>query len=153
MADLVIRPSIKGVILWYVLSALLLIGVVLFMQTRNFQPTELWALLSIPVAIDLWASMRHVRLNMRRLTLQDGALRYEDGIVSKKQRNIMLDKVRDVSMVQTFAQRLVGVGDLTIEAMGEAGTINLENVDRPRQAADAILAAMRQARQLNRDRF
>lgn len=152
MADLVIRPSIKGVILWYLLSALLLIGVVLFMQTRNFQPAELWALLSIPVAIDLWASMRHVRLNMRRLTLQDGSLRYEDGVVSKKQRNIVLDKVRDVSMAQTFGQRLVGVGDLTVEAMGEAGTITLENVDRPRQAADAILAALRQARQLNRER-
>ena len=57
MADLVIRPSIKGIILWYVLSVFLLIGVVVFMQTRGFQPVELWALLAIPFTIDLWASM------------------------------------------------------------------------------------------------
>ena len=37
-----------------------------------------------------------------------------------------------------------------IEATGESGNITLENVDRPRQAADAILDAMRQSRKSNR---
>ncbi|MBI2686992.1 MAG: PH domain-containing protein [Acidobacteria bacterium] len=150
MADLVIRPSIKGIVLWYALSVVLLVGVVLFIQSRGFQPVELWALIALPLAIDLWASMKHVRLNARRLTLHDGILRYEDGLVSKTQRNIMLDKVRDVSMTQTFGQRLVGVGDLSVEALGESGNVTLENVDRPRQSADAILAALRQSRQTNR---
>ena len=113
MADLVIRPSIKGIILWYVLSAILLVAVVVFMQSRDFKPTELWALLILPIAIDLWASMKHVRLNARRLSLDKGILRYEDGLVSKTQRNIMLDKVRDVSVTQSLGQRLVGVGDLS----------------------------------------
>jgi len=150
MADLVIRPSIKGIILWYVLSIFLLIGVVVFMQTRGFQPVELWALLAIPFAIDLFASIKHIRLNARRLTLQKDILRFEDGLVSKTQRNIILDKVRDVNIAQTFGQRLVGVGDLSVEALGESGNITLENVDRPRQVADAILEAMRQSRQSNR---
>lgn len=147
MADLVVRPSIKGIILWYVLSALLLVGIVVFLQTRDFQPPELWALIAIPLSIDLWASLKHVRLNARRLTLSQGVLRYEDGLVSKTQRNIILDKIRDVRMDQTFGQRLVGVGNLTVEAIGESGNISLENVDRPRQVADALLEAMRQARQ------
>jgi len=150
MADLVIRPSIKGIILWYVLSVVLLIGVIAFMQTRDFQPVELWALLLLPLAIDILASLKHVRLNARRLTLQKDILRYEDGLISKTQRNIILDKVRDVNVAQSFGQRLVGVGDLSVEALGESGNISLENVDRPRQAADAILEAMRQARQSNR---
>jgi len=150
MADLVIRPSIKGIILWYILSAFLLVGIVIFMQMRGFEPVELWALLILPIAIDLWASMRHVRLNSRRLTLQKDILRFEDGLISKTQRNIILDKVRDVNISQTFGQRLVGVGDLSVEALGESGNISLENVDRPRQVADAILEAMRQSRQPNR---
>lgn len=150
MADLVIRPSIKGIILWYVLSVFLLLGVVVFMQSRDFQPVELWALLIIPLTIDLWASVKHIRLNARRLTLQKDILRFEDGLVSKTQRNIILDKVRDVNIAQTFGQRLVGVGDLSVEALGESGNITLENVDRPRQVADAILDAMRQSRQSNR---
>ncbi|MBL8236998.1 MAG: PH domain-containing protein [Bryobacterales bacterium] len=150
MADLVIRPSIKGIIVWYVLSAFLVVAIVIFMQTRDFKPFELWALLVLPLAIDLWASMKHIRLNARRLTLQQGILRYEDGLVGKTQRNIILDKVRDVSMSQTLGQRLVGVGDLSVEALGESGNITLENVDRPRQIADAILEAMRQARQSSR---
>ena len=146
MADLVVRPSIKGIILWYVLSALLLVGIVVFLQTRDFQPPELWALIAIPLSIDIWASLKHVRLNARRLTLAQGVLRYEDGLVSKTQRNIILDKIRDVRMDQTLGQRLVGIGNLTVEAVGESGNISLENVDRPRQVADAILEAMRQAR-------
>jgi len=146
MADLVIRPSIKGIILWYVLSAVLFILVVVFMQTRGFAPVELWALLAIPVTIDLWASFKHVRLNAHRLTLQQGVLRYEDGLVSKTQRNIMLDKIRDVRMEQTIGQRMVGVGNLTVESLGESGNITLENVDRPRAVADAILDAVRQSR-------
>jgi uncharacterized membrane protein YdbT with pleckstrin-like domain len=147
MADLVIRPSIKGIILWYVLSALLLVGIVVFLQSRDFQPTELWALIAIPFAIDVFASLKHVRLNARRLTLAQGVLRYEDGLVGKTQRNIVLDKIRDVRLDQTLAQRLVGIGNLTVEAIGESGNISLENVDRPSEAADAILEAMRQSRQ------
>ena len=150
MADLVIRPSIKGIILWYVLSAILFVAIVVFLQSQGFKPVELFALLILPVAIDLWASMKHVRLNARRLTLTPGILRYEDGLVSKTQRNIMLDKVRDVSVTQTFGQRLVGVGNLSVEALGESGNISLENVDRPRAVADALLEALRQSRQSNR---
>ena len=102
------------------------------------------------LACNLASGLRVARINARRLTLSEGVLRYEDGLVSKTQRNIMLDKVRDVSMNQTLGQRLVGVGDLAVEALGESGNITLENVDRPRQAADAILAALRQSRQSNR---
>lgn len=149
MADLVIRPSIKGIVLWYALSAVLFVAVVLLMQSNGFQPVELWALLLIPISIDLWASMKHIRLNTRQLTLQKGVLRYEDGLVSKVQRNIILDKIRDVRVNQTAVQRLVGVGDLSVEALGESGNITLENVDRPQQAADAILASMRRSRPSN----
>ena len=44
---------------------------------------------------------------------------------------------------------VISIGNLTVEAIGESGNISLENVDRPREVADAILAGMRQAR-LNR---
>lgn len=143
MADLVIRPSIKGIIVWYALSALLVIAIVVFLQTRNFHPPELWTLLAIPIAIDLWASLKHVRLNARRITLEKGLLRYEDGLIGKTQRNMMLDKVRDVRLEQTLGQRLVGVGDIRVEALGESGTITLENVDRPRETVDALVSALR----------
>lgn len=149
MPALVIRPSIKGIILWYVLSAILLIGVVLLLFSRGFKPVELWALVAIPLAIDLWASLKYVRLNARRLSLHGGILRLEDGLVSKSQRNIVLNKIRDVRVEQSLGQRLVGVGDLSVEAIGESGNITLENVDAPRQAADTILNAMRDSKSLN----
>jgi uncharacterized membrane protein YdbT with pleckstrin-like domain len=146
MADLEIRPSIKGILLWYALSMILLIGVVAFLASRDFEPVELWALMAFPLGIDLWASLKHIRQNARRLSLQSGILRLEDGLVRKSQRNIVLNKIRDVRVEQSLGQRLFGVGNLSVEAIGDSGTITLENVDGPRKAAEAILDAMRDHR-------
>ncbi|MBM3766810.1 MAG: PH domain-containing protein [Acidobacteria bacterium] len=146
MPQLTVRPSIKGVIVWYVLSTLLLIAIVAFLYTRGFAPPELWALTAIPLGIDIWASMKHVKLNTKRLTLDNGVLRFEDGLLAKKQRSIMLDKIRDVRTEQTLGQRIVGIGDLSVDAQGETGAISLQNVDRPREAAEQILDAVRAAR-------
>lgn len=150
MADLVIRPSIKGIILWYVLADVMFLVAFIYIWDRQSGLSQIWPYLALPVLLNIWTGLRHVRLNSRRLTLQKDILRFEDGLISKTQRNIILDKVRDVNISQTFGQRLVGVGDLSVEALGESGNISLENVDRPRQVADAILEAMRQSRQSNR---
>jgi uncharacterized membrane protein YdbT with pleckstrin-like domain len=146
MPKLTVRPSIKGVIVWYLLSTVLLIAIVVFLYLRGFAPPELWALVIVPLAIDVWASMKHVKLNAKRLTLDDGVLRFEDGLLAKKQRSIMLDKISDVRTDQTLGQRLAGIGDLSVDAQGETGAISLQNVDRPREAAEQILNAVRAAR-------
>lgn len=146
MPKLTVRPSIKGVIVWYVLSTLLLIAIIAFLFASGFAPPALWALVIVPLAIDVWASMKHIKLNSKRLTLDEGVLRFEDGLLSKKQRSIMLDKISDVRTDQTLGQRIVGIGDLSVDAQGETGAIALQNVDRPREAAEQILNAVRAAR-------
>ena len=146
MSALVLRPSIKGVLVWYILSSLLLAGIVAFLIWREFEPAWLWALLAIPIGIDVAVSVRYLMTNSRRLILEPDVLRLEEGLVAKAQRNVILDKIRDVRVEQTVGQRLAGVGNLRVEAVGEAGSITLDNVDRPREAADAILNAVRQSR-------
>jgi uncharacterized membrane protein YdbT with pleckstrin-like domain len=146
MSALVLRPSIKGVLVWYIVSALLLAGIVMFIVWREFEPVWLWGLLVIPIGIDVAVSVRYLLTNSRRLILETDVLRLEEGLVSKAQRSVILDKIRDVRVEQSAGQRLAGVGNLRVEAVGEAGSITLDNVDRPRQAADAILNAVRQSR-------
>jgi len=145
MAGHIIKPSIKGVLVWYALSALLIVGIAAFLVLSPSAPPALWALLIIPVALDGWTALKHIHLNSRRLVLDGNVLRYEDGLMNKKQRSLLLDKIRDVRTEQSFAQRLAGVGDLSVEALGESGSITLQNVDHPVEAAKRILDAMRVA--------
>jgi len=42
---------------------------------------------------------------------------------------------------QHVLQRLVRVGDLSIETAGEASRLTIANIDRPQHFADQILAA------------
>jgi uncharacterized membrane protein YdbT with pleckstrin-like domain len=151
MANLVIRSSLKGVYLTFALGVLALMAAgFVYTQNPNESSPLFWVFIFIMFVLDAWGLMKMVRIGSRRLTLEQDSLRFEEGLASKSQRNIILDKVRDVSMTQSFGQRLIGVGDLSVEALGESGHITLNNVDSPRQAADAILEAMRQSRQSKR---
>ena len=42
---------------------------------------------------------------------------------------------------QSFGQRLIGVGDLTVETAGEAGILTIPNIDDPQAAVEAIIDA------------
>jgi hypothetical protein len=48
-------------------------------------------------------------------------------------------KIQDVTVQQTFGQRVMDVGDLTLESAGESGSMGIKNLDRPRAIADAII--------------
>ena len=54
-------------------------------------------------------------------------------------------KIQDVTVRQTFGQRLLGVGDLMLESAGESGAMSIENLDRPRELADAIIAGSKRS--------
>ncbi len=54
-----------------------------------------------------------------KLTIAGDKLRYETGLASKSMRIIQLPKVQDVRVLQSFWQRIFGVGDISIETAGE----------------------------------
>jgi membrane protein YdbS with pleckstrin-like domain len=76
-----------------------------------------------------------------KLTIAGDKLRYETGLASKSMRIIQLPKVQDVRVIQSFWQRMFGVGDVSIETAGENSRLVVENLDRPRQLAEQITDA------------
>jgi hypothetical protein len=54
-------------------------------------------------------------------------------------------KVQDVTVRQTFGQRILGVGDLMLESAGESGRMAILNVDSPRDLADTIIAGSKRS--------
>lgn len=84
---------------------------------------------------------RHIRRQSVKMTIAGDKLRYEAGLLSKTTRNIQLSKVQDVRVDQSLGQRMLGVGDISIETSGESSRLEMDNVDTPQAIADEIIAA------------
>jgi len=89
----------------------------------------------------LWPIKRHLYRQSIKLTMAGDKLRYETGVVSKSMRIIQLPKVQDVRVLQSFGQRIFGVGDISIETAGENSRLVVHNLDRPRELAEQITDA------------
>ena len=55
-----------------------------------------------------------------------------------------LSKIQDVRVDQSAGQRMLGIGDLSIESAGNTSQIVMLSVDRPQEAADRILELARE---------
>lgn len=144
MADVVIHPSMKFIKAGYAVTLLVAaVGIVLtYRNLPDNYPTwlpALWVLLLI------WPVKRHIQQRAVKLTISGDKLRYETGLASKSTRIIQLSKVQDVRVVQTFMQRILGVGDISIETAGENSRLIVENLDQPQRLAEQITDASGQA--------
>ena len=77
------------------------------------------------------------------MTIVDGRLRYQSGILSRTTRTLELGRIQDVRADQKLGQRILGIGDITVETAGEAGRLEIEDVDSPQSVAERILDAAR----------
>jgi len=83
----------------------------------------------------------HIQRQSIKMAIAGDKLRYEAGLLSKTTRNIQLSKIQDVRVDQSFGQRMLGVGDISIETSGESSRLEMDNVDQPQSIADEIIAA------------
>ena len=95
----------------------------------------------VSLLVLLWPIKRHLQRQTVKLTIAGDKLRYETGLTSKSMRIIQLPKVQDVRVLQSFWQRIFGVGDISIETAGENSRLVVENLDRPRELAEQITDA------------
>ncbi len=119
------------------------IGIAAYLLAIHNQDERMWALLALPALAALYLVMRHLRRRMVKLTIVDDRLRYEAGFLSKTTRTMELTKVQDVRVDQTVGQRMLNIGNLSLETAGETSRIVMPSVDRPHEAADQILALSR----------
>ncbi|MBZ2180486.1 MAG: PH domain-containing protein [Acidobacteria bacterium] len=146
MQPLVIKSTAKTVMAWLLFSTVLLVGIAAYLYTRNWEPRALLALFVLPLGIDSWVAWRLVQLQNRRMILSGDLLRFEEGLLRRTQRTLMLAKIEDVRVEQSLGQRLLGVGHLTVLATGDSTPLRLDNIDNARGVADRILNAAQAAR-------
>jgi len=138
-----IRASIKIIKVGYLVCLLAAIGIAVYLLAIQNQDERMWAWLALPALAALYLLVRHMRRRMVKLTILDDRLRYEAGFLSKTTRTMELAKIQDVRVDQTVGQRLLNIGNLSLETAGETSRIVMTSVDRPHEAADRILALSR----------
>ena len=138
-----ISASVKIIKIGYLACLLAAMGVAVYLLAIHNQDDRMWGLLGLPTLAALYLLVRHIRRRLVKLTILDDRLRYEAGFLSKTTRTMELAKVQDVRVDQTVGQRMLNIGNLSLETAGESSRIVMPSVDRPHEAADRILELSR----------
>jgi len=148
MHAMVLRQSVKFLLLAYVLCGLLEAAIVVYWLTSPDHPNvPIWVPLLLPLALQLLTAIRHLGRLTTRLTVVGDHIKFESGLLSRSMRVMELAKVQDVRVEQSLGQRMVGTGNLSLETAGEASRIVMPSVDRPQYVAEHILGLARAQRQ------
>src|SRR5262249_34532132 len=81
----------------------------------------------------------HIQIKRVVYTLTNIAVEIEEGIFSTSTRNIPLRHIQDVTVKESFKERLIGIGDVLIDSAAATGKITMDNINNPRKYADLIL--------------
>ena len=139
MSELTIRPTAKFLKAGTILIALIVIALeIVYYNSWRDQESLKWLPLVIPVLL-LWPAMRWMRRQFIKAIVTGDRLRYEVGATSKSTRNIQLTKVQDIRVDQGMFQRMMNVGNISIETSGETSRLTISNVDRPQSICDELM--------------
>jgi putative membrane protein len=137
MSELKIRPSTTLIQVKYGLA--LLLAAVLTYFGWSMQ-NKYWMIgYAAPALLIITAAMQHMKTRFVTLELVGDRLKYEAGVASKTSRSIPLHKVQDVTVSQSFGQRILGMGDISIETAGESSRLVMQQIHSPRVIAEQIL--------------
>jgi membrane protein YdbS with pleckstrin-like domain len=142
MAEMIIRPTMKFIYLGYLLAIVIVVALVVGLMRIAWPPDvplsfQRW-IPWLPVLLLLWPVKRHLRNRLTKMTILDDRLRYETGFLSRTTRTILISRVQDVTVHQRLSQRILAVGDVSIETAGEASRLTIPDIDRPQGIADLI---------------
>ena len=135
MSVMIVKPSSKPILPYYIFSGLVLMAAVYLIIQKEY--SYYW--IAPALMIDFYAMIKHVALLSTKLTLDGENIHVDSGILTKERRSMPLRKLGDVHVGQSVMQRMMGLGDLSISAAGESTRHTIENIDRPQEVCDKIL--------------
>lgn len=94
----------------------------------------------------IWSDRKRILgmpITFTRYFLSDDRLFLETGLLNTKCEEILLYRVRDISLSITLGQRLFGVGTITIQSSDKTRpTLEIRNVKAPRDTKETIHQAV-----------
>jgi membrane protein YdbS with pleckstrin-like domain len=137
-----VRPTFLFIGIGYALAAL---GAILLTVLLALYVKQLPALYALPFALLLLLipAWKHLKRNALKYTLSDSKIEIDEGLFSRRTRNIPLRNIQDVTVSSTLTQRMLGFGDVVIDNAGDFGDTILRNIPKPRRHAELILRELR----------
>lgn len=141
MPDLTVRPTTKLLKAGAVAAGLVFLALEIWCLESLNERFGSSLIMIAPILILFWPAARYIRRQFSKLVVTADRLRYESGMLSKNTRNIQLAKVQDIRVSQHVFQRMLNIGNISIETAGpeRLGDFTIPNVDAPQQLADEIM--------------
>lgn len=93
-------------------------------------------------------------ITFTKYSMSDDRIFCEKGLLNMKFEEILLYRVRDISMKITLGQRIFGVGSILLQSSDKtAPVLEIKNVKNPRQVKEMILQQVEQVKEQRRMRF
>ena len=118
----------------------LLVGAL--MQNGDVQTVGLWVTVAVALAWAVWLGARLISWQTTHFLVTSERLVFRSGILAKHTRDIPLDKINDLASSQSFFERILGAGDLTIESAGERGLETFSDIPHPDAVQQEIYRQM-----------
>jgi uncharacterized membrane protein YdbT with pleckstrin-like domain len=80
----------------------------------------------------------YIKTRATALTVTDSDLMYERGILSKDRTSVSLRHIRSVNVMQTFVNRILGVGTIQISTAGDMPEFTIADMPDPHLISEAI---------------
>ncbi len=111
---------------------LVLAGAIVALQLQPQPPR--WAQLAVAglmVLSLLWLAARYLRWVTTSFVVTNQRLILRKGVLRRSGREILIDRLSDISYKQTLSDRLMRCGDIVLEAPGREGQEVLADLPRP----------------------
>ena len=93
-------------------------------------------------------------ITFTKYSMSDDRIFFEKGLLNMKFEEILLYRVRDISMKITLGQRIFGVGSILLQSSDKtAPVLEIKNVKNPRQVKEMIHQQVEQVKEQRRMRF
>lgn len=137
-------PTLLFVKMGYALAAIGALFLAAFTSVFLATWISVWFSVFIGLLLFLIPAYFHLTKKMVNYTLSETKLEIDEGLIARRTRSIPLRRVQDVTVSATAAQRILRLGDVTIDnASEDAEKVVLKNVNDPRERAEDILRQMR----------
>ena len=103
-------------------------------EQQSLQVIGLGMWLGTLVILLVW----YVRIKSTKLSITDNDILLEKGLLSKARLEVSIEKVRTISVNQTFIDRIFGVGDIAIFTAGDLPEIKEKGLPDPNKIREII---------------
>jgi membrane protein YdbS with pleckstrin-like domain len=144
-----LRPAFLFVGAKYVLAAvvwLVATAIVAAVASLTGLPWSVGAAVVLVIGLLVFTRplVAHLRRQRTLYTLTNHKFEIQQGLLSTTVRNVPLSKVQDVTVTAGLFDRMLGLGDITIDNASEGlGRIVIKGVRDPKRYADMLLGELR----------